>query len=230
MSNVFTDGDSVSIRHKQAASLLSKDTMASFVDSPAPGLLDTILHEATHNLGPAEEYRWAGKTAAQAFGGPIASMLEELKAQTGALYFLDFAVHKGLLTPEAARQSYVANFAWALGHISRGMYTDAHARKPYGQLAAIQVGLLLDDGAVTFDPSAPAADGGVGAFTIHFDKMPAAIEKMMRVVGQLKARNDKQAAAALVARYVDGPRVPQRLIAERELKYPRQSLVYAVRM
>jgi hypothetical protein len=230
MSNLFTDADSVAIRHKQADSLLARETMASYVDSADPGLLDTILHEATHNLGPTEEYRLAGKTAAQAFGGPIASMLEELKAQTGALYFLDFAVKKGLLTPEAARRSYVSNFVWALGHISRGMYTDTHAGKPYGQLAAIQVGFLLDEEAVTFDPSAPAADGSVGAFTIHFDKMPAAIEKMMRVVGQLKAKNDRQAASALVARYVDGPRVPQRLIAERELRYPRQSLVYAVRL
>ena len=77
MSNVFTDTDSVSIRHKQAESLLSKETMASYVDSPAPGLLDTILHEATHNLGPTDEYRWAGKTGEQAFGGQLAAMLEE---------------------------------------------------------------------------------------------------------------------------------------------------------
>jgi hypothetical protein len=228
MSNLFIDTDSVAIRRKQAESLLSKETIASYVDSKEPGLLDTILHEATHNLGPAHEYKWQGKTDSQAFGGQLASMLEELKAQTGGLYFVDFAVKKGLLTPEAARESYVSNLVWAFGHISRGMYTDTHARKAYSQLAAIQVGFLLDAGAITFDPNAKAADGSVGAFAIQFDKMPAAIEKLMAVVGAIKAKADKAGAMVLVTKYVDGARVPQALIADRELKYPKQSLVYAV--
>jgi hypothetical protein len=230
MVNLFTDPDSVVIRRKQAESLLTKETIAAYDDSSDSGLLDTILHEATHNLGPAHEYKVGGKTDAQAFGGPLASMLEELKAQTGALYYLDFAVQKSLLTPEAAKRSYVSSIVWALGHISRGMYTETHGPKAYSQLAAIQVGFLLDEGALTFDAAAPAADGSVGAFTIHFEKMPAAVEKMMKVVGHLKATMDKKAALALAARYVDGDRVPQKLITERELKYPKQSLVYAVRL
>jgi hypothetical protein len=230
MANLFNDADSVTIRRKQAASLLTADTMAAFVDSPEPELLDTILHEATHNLGPAHEYKWNGKTDEQAFGGPLASMLEELKAQTGALYFVDFAVKKGLLTPEAARQAYVSSIVWAFGHISRGMYDDAHASKPYSQLAAIQVGFLMDEGAIAFDPAAPASDGSAGAFTFHFEKMPAAIETMMTTVGRIKAVADKAGALALVTKYVDGDRVPQKLITERELKYPKQSLVYEVRL
>lgn len=230
MVNLFTDPDSVAIRRKQAESLLTKETMAAYDDSSDPGLLDTILHEATHNLGPGHEYKVGGKNDAQAFGGPLASMLEELKAQTGTLYYLNFAVEKGLLNAEAARRSYVSTFAWALGHISRGMYTEAHAPKAYSQLAAIQVGFLMDEGAITFDAAAPAADGSVGAFAIHFDKMPAAVDKMMKVVGHIKATSDKKAALALAARYVDGDRVPQKLVTERELKYPKQSLVYAVRL
>jgi hypothetical protein len=230
MSNLFTDEDSQAIRRKQAESLLSKETLASFVDSPEPGLLDTILHEATHNLGPAHEYKAGGKTDAQAFGGQLASMLEELKAQTGALYYVDLLRKKGLLTDDAARQSYVSNLVWAFGHISRGMYTETHARKAYSQLAAIQVGFLLDDGALTFDPAATAADGSKGAFSFHFEKVPAAVERMMRVVGQIKATNDKAKALGLAAKYVDGERVPQGVITDRELKYPKQSLVYAVKL
>jgi hypothetical protein len=228
MSNLFTDTDSVAIRRKQAESLLTKDTIDAFVDSNEPELLDTILHEATHNLGPANEYRWQGKTDEQGFGGPLASMLEELKAQTGALYFVDFALKKGLLTTEGARQSYVSSIVWAFGQISRGMYTETHARKAYSQLSAIQVGFLLDEGAITFDANAAATDGNPGALTLHFEKMPAAIEKLMKVVGQIKATNDRAGANALVAKYVDGPRVPQKLITDRELKYPKQSLVYSV--
>ena len=40
-----------------------------------------MLHEAAHNLGPAHEYKVKGKTDDQVFGGPLASTLEELKAQ-----------------------------------------------------------------------------------------------------------------------------------------------------
>jgi len=229
MSNLYTDPDSIQIHRKQAESLLSKETAASFVDSADPELLDTILHEATHNLGPAHEYKAAGKTDEQSFGGQLASMLEELKAQTGALYFTDFLVKKGLLTPDQAKEVYTNGVTWAFGHISRGMYTEAHARKAYSQLAAIQIGFLLDEGAITFDEKAPAANGvDVGVFTIHWDKMPAAIEKLMKVVGLIKATGDKAGADKLTARYVDGPVVPQKLITDRELKFPRQSFVYSV--
>jgi hypothetical protein len=230
MVNLFTDPDSVALRRKQAESLLSKETMAAYDDSNDAALLDTILHEATHNLGPAHEYKVGGKNDTQAFGGPLASMLEELKAKTGALYYLDFTIQKGILGGDAARRSYVSAFAAALGQISLGMYTEAHAPKVYGHVAAIQVGFLLDEGAVTFDSATPSANGGAGAFTIHFDKMPAAVEKLMGVVAHIKATHDKKAALAIAARYADGDRVPQKLITERELKYPKQSLVYAVRL
>jgi hypothetical protein len=111
------------------------------------------------------------------------------------------------------------------------MYDGTHKRKPYSQLAAIQVGFLMDEGVLTFDPSEPAANGtDRGAFTIHFDKFPRAADKLMSVVGRVKAKNDKTEADAIIKRYVDGGRVPQPLITERELRYPRQSFVYAVDM
>jgi len=229
MSNLYQDKDSHAIRRKQAESLLSVESMRGYVDSATPGLLTTILHEATHNLGPAHEYKFGGKTDAQAFGGQMATMLEELKAQSGALYFIDFAKTKGIITPEQAVQAYADSVVWSFGHISRGMYADGHKRKPYSQLAAIQVGFLMDEGALTFDANATAAYGAdKGAFAIHYDKFPAACDKLMKLVGLIKAKNDKAGAEALAKKYVDGNVVPQALIAQRELLYPRQSFVYAV--
>jgi hypothetical protein len=231
MSNLYQDVDSHAIRRKQAESLLSAESMKAFVDSATPGLLSTILHEATHNLGPAHEYKSGGKTDAQAFGGQMSTMLEELKAQTGALYFIDFAKTRGIITPEQAAQTYADSIIWAFGHISRGMYDEGHKRKPYSQLAAIQVGFLMDEGVVTFDPNAPAANGtDKGAFTIHYEKFPAAADKMMLVVGLIKAKNDKAGAEALAKKYVDGTAELQSIITERELRYPRQSFVYALDM
>ena len=229
MSNLYTDTDSEAVRKAKASSLLDKDAMGGYPADAQAGLFATILHEATHNLGPAHEYKFQGKTDAQAFGGDLASMMEELKAQTGGLYYIDFAQKKGIVTAELAKQTYVDSIVWALNHIGQGMYTETGKRKPYNVLSAIQIGILLDEGALTFAADGAAANGSdKGAFTVHFDKLPAAIEKMMKTVGGLKANADRGAAEALAKKYADGPAVPHELIQQRVLRFPQTSFVYAV--
>jgi hypothetical protein len=229
MTNLYTDPDSRAQRKEQARSLLTTDSLKAYSDDDMPGLLGTILHEATHNLGPAHEYKVKGKTDDQLFGGSLASMLEELKAQSGALWYLALLVKKGILTPEQVRQSYNDSFVWSLGHISRGMYTDSGQRKPYSQLSAIQVGFLMDEKVIRFDPAAQPANGtDKGAFILDYDKMPAAIDKLMKMVGTIKATGDRAAAEALAKKYVDGQVVPMQLITERMLRYPKASFVYAI--
>ena len=228
MTNLYADIDSLGVRRAKAASLLDANSMAHYPKDPAASLLATILHEATHNFGPAHEYKVGGKTGAQAFGGDLASMMEELKAQTGGLYYVDFALKKGLIDKELAEATYVDSIVWALNHISRGMY-EGTKRKPYGQLAAVQLGFLLDEKAVTFVPGGPTENGtDAGVFVIDFPKLPAAIEKLMKVVGDLKAKGDRAGAEALAEKYAKGPTVPHKLIQERLLRYPQTSFVYAV--
>src|SRR4029079_9787610 len=131
MSNLYTDPDSQRARHDSAESLLGKESMSIYSDSPKPGLLSTILHETTHNLGPAHEYKFKGKTDAQWVGGGLASMMEELKAESGALFLIEFLVQRGIIDAELAHQTYAEIVVWSFGHISRGMYTDTGVRKPY---------------------------------------------------------------------------------------------------
>ena len=229
MTNLYTDADSAAIRRAQAESLLDATTMARYDEGAEPGLLGTILHEATHNLGPAHEYEVDGETDTAIFGGALASTLEELKAQTGALWYVEMLRERGLISDELAGQSYVDALIWAFGHISRGMYTATGQRKAYSQLAAIQVGFLLEDGALAFDPEATAANGvDRGAFRIDFDHMPAAIEKMMHLVAGIKARGDRERAEELAAAMVDGEAVPQPLISERMRRHPKASFVYSI--
>ena len=229
MSNLYTDDDSRRIRREQAASLLSAETMAVFTGDPEAGLLSTILHEATHNLGPSHEYRYRGQTDSEAFGGGLASMMEELKAQSGALFYLGMLREAGVITEAQQREAYLDSFVWALGHISRGMYTPSGQRKAYSQLAAVQVGFLMDRGVLRWDPEAPAANGAdTGAFTVDFAAFPAAANELMTLVVGIKATNDRAAAEALAARYVDGETVPQAVIVERYLRFPRTSFVYSV--
>jgi len=229
MVNLFTDDDSLATRHAAAATLLDTASMASYVDDPEPGLLSTILHEATHNLGPAGGYKVKGKTSEQVFGGQMASMLEELKAQTGALFLVELLRGKGLITDELAARTYADMVVWACGHIARGMYESDGSRKAYSQLAAIQVGFLLDKQALTWDPKATAANGtDTGAFTIHADKFVTAADELMKVVAGIMARGDRKGAEALAKKYVDGTIVPQPVIAERFGRFPKVSFVYAI--
>lgn len=229
MTNLYTDPDSLAVLRSQAESLLTTETMQSFTASPEPGLLSVILHEAAHNLGPSHEYKHKGKTDTEAFGGPLAATLEELKAQTASLWFHAFLIRRGAIDDTMSRQAWVNDLIWACGHISRGMYTAEGKPKPYSQLAAIELGFLMRQGALVFDPEAPAANGkDKGAFTIRFDKMQAALDELMRLAGRIKAANDEKAAKKLVADFVDSQAVPQALIAERMLRETKASFVYSI--
>ncbi len=78
-------------------------------------------------------------------------------------------------------------------------------------------------------PAPNAANGkDKGAFVIDYPKLPASVEKMMQAIGRIKATNDKAAAEALAAKYVDGTVVPQNVITKRELRFPKASFVYAI--
>ncbi len=229
MTNLYTDPDSAARRRTAAEALLTNEAMAPFTTSPNPGLMSTILHEATHNLGPAQEYRIEGKSSEEIFGGQMASMLEELKAQTGALYLLALLKERGVVDEQAVREAYLDSITWALGHISRGMYTPSGQRKAYSQLAAIQIGELLRTGAMSWNPTRGAANGSdVGSFDIDYAAMPAAAQALMQKVVEILATGDTAGAEALTAQHVDGDTVPMAAIAERYARLPRASFVYAV--
>jgi hypothetical protein len=231
MVNLYTDADSIAASRRNAEAVLDAASLEAYSDSAEADLLGTILHEATHNLGPASGYKVGGKDDAAAFSGPIASVLEELKAQTGALFLVELLRGKGLVTDATAAQSYTASILWAFGHVAAGMYDKDGGRTTYSQLSAIQLGLLLDGGALVWNPDAPAANGtDKGAFTIQLDRMVGVVDSMMGTVAGIKARGDRAAAEALLAKYVDSDTlVPHKLIVERFGRQPKVSFVYTIR-
>lgn len=232
MANLYKDPDSLSTRRRMAETLLDSQSMAYYADEDAPGDFMTILHEAAHNLGPSQGYTVGGSNLRTRFGGPMNSLMEELKAQTGALFLLDMLRSRGIVDEEFVRRAYVSGIVWALGHISRGMYSEpGHQRQTYPQLAAIQVGFLMEQGALLWDPEALAANGeDRGAFRVDHERMAEASEALMKLVAGIKARGDRAAAEALAARYVDGQVVPHAVISERYARQPNAGMVYSVRM
>ncbi|MBN2722975.1 MAG: hypothetical protein JXR95_02775 [Deltaproteobacteria bacterium] len=231
MSNLYTDKDSMEIRKQKAISLFDTEIMKNYPETADPGLLSIILHEVTHNLGPVHEYVYKGKKDAQWFGGALSTTLEELKAQTGALWYVDFLLKKKIITKKFAEETYVDSIFWAINHISRGMYSDGKKPKPYSQLAAIHVGFLMDEKAIEFLPEKTAANGkDKGVFVFHLDKFPAAVDKLMKIVGHIKASGDRKKAEELIAKYVDGKVVPMDIIKERILKYSKATFVYGYKL
>ncbi len=234
MTNLGSDPDSREDSKKLAASVLCKDTMSAYTTDPEPQLMTTVLHEATHNLGPAHEYKVDGKTDRDVFGGPLASMLEELKAQTGALYFTDWIAGRGLIDAQAATRAHVRDITWAFGHISRGMYEADGKPRPYSQLAAIQLGWLVKNGAIEWHQDEPAASGGdKGCISIRPEPFPSQVEALMRLVAGIKARGDVEGAKRLIAEFVDVSGDKKALldaITERWLRAPKGTYVYAIEM
>jgi hypothetical protein len=232
MSNLYTDPDSKAIHRERAASLLSKETMEFYCEDQRLSLLDIILHEAAHNFGPHSDYKIDGKRPGAIFGGSMASVLEELKAQTGALYYLDFLREKGVLTKAERNQVYNHALVWCFGHISRGMFDPTGKPKPYSHVAAVHVAGLMRAGAMTWEADQLAANGkDLGRFAIHYDKMPKAVEKLMQQVGRIKAKGDKKSAEDMIDDLIKGKGyelVHSQEIKERILRHPKASFVYSV--
>ncbi len=231
MVNLYTDDDSKAAFTEQASSLLCSETMAKITDDPKNANLSTVLHEAAHNLGPAHEYKVGGKTDDQVFGGALASMLEELKAQTAALWLSGWLVSKGQLEAAVAENAHLHDVTWAFGHIAQGMVNAEGKPKPYSQLASVQMGFLNEKGALAWRPETKAANGSdVGCFDVDL-KQWVAVDDLSKLVLGIKARGDRSLAEKTRDTYVkDGtPWAKLRgVIAERWLRAPKASFVYSV--
>lgn len=232
MTNIYTDKDSLDGLRKQVDSAFCKEAAGAMSLDPALLTMSTVLHEAAHNLGPSHEYKVGKKTDVAVFGGPLASTLEELKAQTSALFFLDWLAEKGLIDKKLLVPSHLRDIAWAFGHIAQGMYDAAGKPKPYSQLASIQVGWLLKAGAAAWKADEMAANGAdKGCFSFDHAKLGPAVVELEKVVLAIKAKGDKDAAIKLRTELVDADGEWKKLretIRERWLRVPKTSFVYAI--
>ena len=188
MVNLYTDADSLRALQDQASSLLCTSAMASFSADPGAMTMSTVLHEAAHNLGPSHEYKANGKTDDQSFGGPLAATMEELKAQTAALYYTDWLAEKGVIDAAAQARAHTRDLTWSFGHISRGMYSSTNDPKPYSQLAMIQLGALMKDGVIKWNAEEKAANGfDTGCFSLDMAAYPRALMPATWVISFLAA-------------------------------------------
>jgi hypothetical protein len=232
MTNFYTDPDSLKRLGAQNASLFCSATSAASGDVAHDSLIISMLHEASHNLGPAHDYAVKGKNDVRSFGGTLAATLEELKAENSALYLVPWLAARGLFTPQEVKHLEYEGVSWMFGHISRGMYAADGTPFNYSQLAAIQLGSFIQSSAITWKPAESAANGSDrGCLEIDFDRLPEAVQALETTVLQLKARGDKAAAERLKAKYVDDKddyAATKATITERWLRAPRATFVYGL--
>ncbi|HEY3496431.1 MAG TPA: hypothetical protein VGK73_17145 [Polyangiaceae bacterium] len=233
MTNISTDVDSQEQSRTLMSSLFCKATMAKASTDPKVSVLSVVLHEAAHNLGPSHDYAAGGKVSEVAFGGGLAATLEELKAQTAALYFPRRLVERRLITEQDAVRGQIQNVAWAFGHIAQGMYDASGQPRHYSQLASIQLGNLTQAGALVFRPEELADNASArGCFDVDFARLPPAVDALFKQVLEIKAKGDRASAERLKQEWVDldnAWKQARALITERWLRAPKASFVYSVR-
>lgn len=179
------------------------------------GLDSVVYHEIFHNLGPRDKVKKPGSV--NIYGSMLTTEagvswrlpLEELKAQTGSLFMasefyqeaLRHNVSRESMGKEATafRQHVIYDLAWALRMILRGSRNGPgfNPSSPYSKLAAVQVGFLAEEAAISFD-------GATEKWSIDFDKMPAAITALMLRTGRLYAKSDANEVEKFFLHYMAG--------------------------
>jgi hypothetical protein len=233
MTNISTDADSQAQSRALMSSLFCQDTMAKASTDPKVALLSVVLHEAAHNLGPSHDYAAFGKVSEAAFGGALASTLEELKAQTAALYFPRRLVERRLIPEETAVRALIYDVSWGFGHIAQGMYDAGGQPRHYSQLASIQLGSFVQAGALVWKAEAAANGSDQGCFDLDFSRLQPAIDVLMKRVLEIKSRGDRKSAEQLKTEFVDAEnawKATRATITERWLRAPKASYVYSIRV
>ena len=158
------------------AALLDRD---QFVD-------EVLFHELSHGLGPGR-ITVDGKTAeVREFLLEHYPAIEEAKADVVGMTNLLFMIEKGRRDP-AGRDSLFATYVAGLFRSVRFGAAEAH-----GAAAALEFNLLVDEGALAFDPAS-------GRVRVLFDRMPGALRRIAHRLLMIEALGDREGAGRLLA-------------------------------
>jgi hypothetical protein len=150
---------------------------------------NVLMHELAHGLGPGTITLADGtETTVNQVLKTLYSPLEEAKADIMGLYNKTLLVKEGYITQEELEKSYVCFLPGFFRAIRFGVH-EAH-----GKANMIEYNYLLEKGAISLD-----AD--TDRYTVHFDKMPAAVEGLTHDLCMIQALGDYQAAEAFLEKY-----------------------------
>jgi len=149
---------------------------------------ETLFHELSHSLGPAFTERDGEKVEVRLALENTYSPIEECKADVMGAYDILFLIDEGHFEEDFRNKLLVSYFIGLFRSVRFGV-GEAH-----GKGAAVQINRFLEAGAATFDEAA-------GRFTVHPDRLEAAITALVKDLVMLQHEGDKAAAEALLAKH-----------------------------
>jgi hypothetical protein len=152
----------------------------------------TMMHEISHELGPAYSRTAKGRVQINEAIGPAYSALEESKADVVGMFGLDWLVDHGAL-PKEKRAEYYASYVGGIFRTVRFGVAEAHGR---GEI--MEFNYLVEKAAI-------ARDLLTGRYAIGVERMPAAIASLAKDLLEMEATGDRPRVEAWFAKYEKVP-------------------------
>lgn len=149
-------------------------------------LAPVILHEISHDLGPAFARRDGGQVEIPTAMGPVYSGLEEAKADVVGMFGLAWLVDKGVL-PSARLEEFYASYVAGIFRTLRFGTGEAH-----GRAEMMEFNYLLEQGGLAF------ADG---RYVIDYARARTALAQLAKQLLEMEATGDRARAEAWFAKY-----------------------------
>lgn len=189
------------VNHSLAFEPVTRARAGQILDPGQLGLVDAqadiknvTFHEFSHGFGAYHEMKVTNpkgkETTVKEALKEFDSLMEEEKADTFGLWLLSFEKAKGWVDEEQEKMRYTSAIMHALGLLQYPL------SGTYPRMVAIQLGWYLDRGGITWDEEE-------GRFTVHFDKMPAAVESLAKKVATIQLTGDYAQARELVETYIE---------------------------
>ena len=151
-------------------------------------LATTMMHEISHELGPAYSRTPKGRMQINEAIGPAYSALEEAKADVVGMLGLDWLIEHGAM-PKDKRTEYYASYVGGIFRTVRFGIAEAH-----GRAEMMEFNYLIERGAVARDP-------GTGRYAIDLGRMPVAIVSLAKELLEQEATGDRARVEAWFAKY-----------------------------
>lgn len=210
MLGIGTDSLSQDFEREKASRWLAPATLEHLrIDSSFSAAI-VAGHELTHSIGAGRNAQTVDPVtgeprldesgeplrAQQAIGDSYATGLEELRAETGSLYWTGWFVEQGSVSVEDAKAHYVHHLMWALNKVGQGMTEPNGTARTYSRVAGVQIRFLMQQNALEYTEE--------GKFLIHFGRYHEAITELLEIVSAAQITGDRETVAGLFDPIVEG--------------------------
>lgn len=169
---------------------LAKYVMAPTQASKVSGeayMLETIMHEICHGLGPDYARTASGKRPITEAIGPAHSGLEEAKADVVGMFALQWLVEHEVL-PKSRVEEFYATYIAGLMRTVRFGVAEAHA-----QAEMMEFNYLSERGAI--------ARASTGRYSVDYTKIAGALSDLAKELLTMEATGDRARAEAWFKKY-----------------------------